>query len=174
MIPTTPFDNGTQPVRILISDDHLPLRETWNYILNKDERFSVTAACGSGQEAVALAKSLCPDVVILDISLPGMRSLETAEQIRKAAPGAQILCVSLHSLPNLAHTMLQKGAMGYVLKNTTREEMFTAILEIRAGRKYRCPEMLEAVTEHQPEATPAPAVVRAKPKRKVLAAQAAR
>src|SRR6476469_10134095 len=101
----------------------------------------VIAESGSGEDAVELAKQLRPNIVIMDINLPGINSIEATQQIRKFSPGSKILGVSLHTQPTYARKMIQKGAMGYVTKNSSREEMFKAILEIQNGRKYICDEI---------------------------------
>ena len=115
-------------ITILIADDHTLVRETWSFILNTDPRFSVIAESGSGEEAVELAKKLRPNIVIMDINLPGINGIEATQQIRRFSPGSRILGVSLHTQPTYARKMMQKGALGYVTKNSSREEMFKAIL----------------------------------------------
>lgn len=134
-------------ISILIADDHTLVRETWSFILNTDPRFSVVAESGSGEEAVEMAKKLRPNIVIMDINLPGMNGIEATQQIRKYSPGSRILGVSLHTQPTYARKMMQKGAMGYVTKNSSREEMFKAILEIQSGKKYICDEIKNILSE---------------------------
>jgi len=134
-------------ITILIADDHTLVRETWSFILNTDPRFSVIAESGSGEEAVELAKKLRPNIVIMDINLPGINGIEATQQIRKFSPGSRILGVSLHTQPTYARKMMQKGAMGYVTKNSSREEMFKAILEIQGGKKYICDEIKNILSE---------------------------
>jgi two-component system invasion response regulator UvrY len=136
-----------EKITILIADDHTLVRETWSFILNTDERFSVVAECGSGEEAVELAKQLRPNIVIMDINLPGMNGIEATQLIRKFSPASRILGVSLHTQPTYARKMIQKGAMGYVTKNSSREEMFKAIIEIQAGRRYICEEIKNILSE---------------------------
>jgi DNA-binding NarL/FixJ family response regulator len=139
--------NRMEKITILIADDHTLVRETWSFILNTDERFSVVAECGSGEEAVELAKQLRPHIVIMDINLPGMNGIEATQLIRKFSPASRILGVSLHTQPTYARKMIQKGAMGYVTKNSSREEMFKAIMEIQAGRRYICDEIKNILSE---------------------------
>lgn len=136
-----------EKITILIADDHTLVRETWSFILNTDERFNVIAECGSGEEAVELAKQLRPNIVIMDINLPGMNGIEATQLIRKFSPASRILGVSLHTQPTYARKMIQKGAMGYVTKNSSREEMFKAITEIQAGRRYICEEIKNILSE---------------------------
>ena len=134
-------------ITILIADDHTLVRETWSFILNTDPRFNVIAESGSGEEAVEMAKKLRPNIVIMDINLPGINGIEATQQIRKFSPGSRILGVSLHTQPTYARKMMQKGAMGYVTKNSSREEMFKAILEIQEGKKYICDEIKNILSE---------------------------
>ena len=136
-----------EKITILIADDHTLVRETWAFILNTDPRFSVIAECGSGEEAVEMAKNLRPQIVIMDINLPGINGIEATQQIRKFSPGSRVLGVSLHTQPTYARKMIQKGAMGYVTKNSTKEEMFKAIIEINNGKKYICDEIKNILSE---------------------------
>lgn len=136
-----------EKITILIADDHTLVRETWSFILNTDERFKVIGECGSGEEAVEQAKQLRPNIVIMDINLPGINGIEATQQIRKYSPASRILGVSLHTQPTYARKMIQKGAMGYVTKNSSREEMFKAITEIQAGRRYICEEIKNILSE---------------------------
>jgi two-component system invasion response regulator UvrY len=134
-------------ITILIADDHTLIRETWSFILNRDPRFEVVAETGSGEEAIELVKKLRPDVTMMDINLPGINGIEATEQIRKYCPAARILAVSLHTQPSYAKEIMKKGAMGYVTKNSSKEEMFQAITEVYNGTKYICSEIKNNLTE---------------------------
>ena len=134
-------------ITILITEDHTLVRQTWNFILNADPRFSVIADCASGEEAVELAGQLRPDVVIMDINLPGINGIEATRLIRKFSPGSKILGVSLHTQPAYARKMMQQGAMGYITKNSSGEEMSNAIIEIHNNRKYICEEIKNILSE---------------------------
>ncbi len=136
-----------EKITILIADDHTLVRETWSFILNTDPRFTVIAESGSGEEAIELSQKLRPNIVIMDINLPGMNGIEATQQIRKFSPASKILGVSLHTQPTYARKMIQKGAMGYVTKNSSKEEMFKAITEIHAGKKYICEEIKNILSE---------------------------
>src|ERR1700680_3583734 len=111
-------------ITILITDDHTLLREIWSFILNSNPRFQVIAECSSGEEAVEKSRELRPNVVIMDINLPGMNGMEATKQIRKYSPGSKILAVSMHSLPAYVRNMIKAGASGYITKDSPWEEMF--------------------------------------------------
>ncbi|HKZ65166.1 MAG TPA: response regulator transcription factor, partial [Chitinophagaceae bacterium] len=122
-------------------DDHTLIRQSWSFILNADTRFSVVAEAGSGEEAVEMAKQIRPDIVIMDINLPGINGMEAAQLIKKNSPATKILGVSMHTQPAYARTMMKHGAMGYVTKNSSRFELYKAIIEIHNNRTYVCNEV---------------------------------
>jgi len=134
-------------IRILIADDHKLIRETWSYILDSDPRFQVIAECGDAEEAVNLAKLKHPDVVLMDINMTPFSGLEATQKIRKISPASRIIGVSMHSQPAYAKKMLQMGARGYVTKNSSKEEMIQAILEVHQGNKYICDEIKNIISD---------------------------
>ena len=136
-----------EKITILIADDHTLVRETLSSVLNSDPRFFVIADCGTGEEAIELAKNLRPAVIIMDINLPGINGIEATQLIRKYSPTSKVLGVTLHTQPTYARKMMQKGAMGYVTKNSTKEEMFKAIVEVHEGKKYVCDEIKNILSE---------------------------
>ena len=136
-----------EKISILIVDDHMLVRQTWGFVVNSDARFGVIAECANGEEAIELSRQLQPDVVIMDINLPGINGIEATEQIRNFSPGSKILGISIHSEPVFARKMFQKGASGYLTKNSCREEMFEAILEVSEGRKYICREIKNRISD---------------------------
>jgi two-component system invasion response regulator UvrY len=136
-----------EKITILIAEDHTLIRETWNFILNSDPRFTVVACCGNGEDAVELAKQLRPNVVTMDINLPGMNGFDAAQLIRKFSPGSRILGVSMHSQPAYARKMIQAGAKGYVTKNSSYEELMLAISEIHNNRTYICQDIKDILAQ---------------------------
>lgn len=125
-----------EKITILITDDHTLLRQSYSLILNADPRFEVVAEASSGEEAVEMAKRLRPNIAIMDINLPGINGVEATQLIKKISPGTKILGVSMHLQPAYARTMMKHGAMGYVTKNSSRFELYTAIVEIHNNRTY--------------------------------------
>lgn len=136
-------------ITVLIVDDHKLVRETWSYALNSDNHFTVIAECGSGEEAVELAKQLHPDIVMMDINLPGMNGIEATVLIHKFSPGSKILGISLHSQPGYAKKMMQHGAQGYLTKNSSRGEMYKALQEVYEGKKFICEEIKNIITQQE-------------------------
>jgi DNA-binding NarL/FixJ family response regulator len=136
-----------EKISILIADDHKLIRETWSFILNNDQRFMVVAECGDSEQAVEMARTKKPQIVLMDINMTPISGFEATEKIRKVSPGSKVIGVSMHSQPAYAKKMLQIGARGYVTKNSSKEEMITAILEVHAGNKYICDEIKNNISE---------------------------
>ncbi len=134
-------------IRVLIADDSKLNRDTWTYMLNLDARFTVVAECGDADRAVELSADKNPDVVLMDINTPAFAGMEATQKIRKQQPGAQVISISSFSQPLYVKKMMQMGAMGYVTKNSSREEMLHAIMEVSQGNKYICNEIKDIISE---------------------------
>lgn len=128
-------------ITILIADDHKLIRQAWSLILNADSSFQVVAETASGEEAIEQVRQLRPNVVLMDISLPGISGMEATPLIRKLSPTTKILAVSMYTQPVYVSKMLKQGAMGYVTKNSSSEEMCKAVFEIQSNRRYLCNEV---------------------------------
>src|SRR3954466_1405441 len=136
-------------ISILIADDHKLIRETWTYILNRDSRFEVVATCSTSEEAVKMSKEIHPEIVLMDINMIPFSGIEATRQIREVSPETRIIGVTMHSQPAFAKKMIQFGASGYVTKNSSREEMVNAILEVSKGNKFICEEIRDLmITEN--------------------------
>jgi two-component system invasion response regulator UvrY len=134
-------------VSIMIVDDHTLIRETWSFLLGKNENFDVVAECGDGERAIELARDKRPDVVLLDINMAPMSGFDVLKMIRKYSPGSKIIGVSMHSQPAYAKKMLRLGAKGYVTKNSPRQEMLEAIAEVSNNRIYICQEVKNILSD---------------------------
>jgi DNA-binding NarL/FixJ family response regulator len=134
-------------VSIMIVDDHTLIRETWSFLLGKNENFEVVAECGDGERAIELARDKRPDVVLLDINMAPMNGFDVLKMIRKFSPGSKIIGVSMHSQPAYAKKMLRLGAKGYVTKNSPRQEMLEAIAEVSNNQIYICQEVKNILSE---------------------------
>jgi two-component system invasion response regulator UvrY len=134
-------------VSIMIVDDHTLIRETWSFLLGKNENFEVVAECGNGERAIELARDKRPDVVLLDINMAPMSGFDVLKMIRKYSPGSKIIGVSMHSQPAYAKKMLRLGAKGYVTKNSPRSEMMEAITEVTNNHIYVCQEVKNILSD---------------------------
>jgi DNA-binding NarL/FixJ family response regulator len=134
-------------ISILIADDHKLIRETWTYILNRDSRFKVIGSCSNSEEAVRMTEQKHPNIVLMDINMVPFSGIEATRQIKEISPETRVIGVTMHSQPAYAKKMLQIGASGYVTKNSSKEEMVTAILEVSKGNKFVCEEIKDLISE---------------------------
>jgi two-component system invasion response regulator UvrY len=134
-------------ITIMIVDDHTLIRETWSYLLGRNEDLEVIAELGDGQRAIEIARDKRPNIVLLDINMSPLNGFDILKMIRKLSPGSKVIAVSMHSQPAYAKKMLRLGARGYVTKNSPRKEMLDAIHQVCAGNVYICQEVKNILSE---------------------------
>ncbi len=124
--------------RVLIVDDHPMVSEGVQAILETYDDLTVVGALSSGQEAVDQVAGLRPDVVLLDLNMPGMNGLSATEIILERRPEARIVILTMHDSPEYIATALSHGARGYLLKDVPTDEIKAAIDRVMAGEEYLC------------------------------------
>ena len=129
-------------IRILIADDHLVVREGLQLILGMEEDLEVVGEAENGQTAVRLAGELQPDVVLMDLRMPGMGGLEAIEQILAQWPDMAIVILTTYNEDDLMIRGLQTGARGFLLKDTGRETLFHTIRAAARGETLLQPEVM--------------------------------
>jgi RNA polymerase sigma factor (sigma-70 family) len=131
---------------ILIVDDHQLIRQAWTSYINTHQRYRVVGESENVKDAIEAARTLLPEIIILDINLPDMSGLDAVEHLHESSPSSKILGISMHNQPAYARKMIKNGAMGYLCKNSSAKEMFLALDEIMKGKKYLCEEIKEILT----------------------------
>ena len=126
------------PVRIVIVDDHPMVAEGIQSILESYENVEVIATLSNGQEVIDRVEALDPDVILLDLNMPGIGGLSTTEIILERRPETRILILSMHDSPEYISSALSHGAVGYVLKDVPTDEIKRAIDTVMAGERYLC------------------------------------
>lgn len=134
-------------ITVLIVDDHTLIRETWSFLLGRNDNFEVIAEVGDGQKAIDIARDKRPNIVLLDINMTPLNGFDVLKMIRKQSPGSKVIAVSMHSQPAYAKKMLRMGAKGYVTKNSPRQEMLDAIMEVQGGNTYICQEVKNILSD---------------------------
>lgn len=130
-------------IRILLADDHQMFREGVRGLLEARADMSVVAEAGTGEEALARSSEHRPDVVILDVSMPGRGGLETVAELKKRNPRVRILMLTVHPEDRFAVRCLKGGADGYMTKDNATDELITAIRKLHSGGKYVSPSLAE-------------------------------
>ncbi|MDX8349695.1 MULTISPECIES: response regulator transcription factor [unclassified Cognatiyoonia] len=124
--------------RVLIVDDHPMVTEGIQAILESYDDISVVGTLGNGQEAVDRVNELAPDVILMDLNMPGLSGLNATEMILEERPNTRILVLSMHDSPEYISTALSHGARGYILKDVPTDEIKTAIETVMDGQEYLC------------------------------------
>jgi len=126
----------TKRIRVLIADDHAVLRAGLRMLLEAQRDMEVVGDAGDGLEAAERAKELGPDIVLMDLSMPGQRSGDAIRGVRKACPSTRVLILTMHDDPAYLAAAVAAGASGYVVKKVADSELLTAIRAVYAGRTF--------------------------------------
>lgn len=122
------------PIRVLLVDDHTVLRQGLAQMLASQTDIEVVAQAASGQEAIDRARETTPDVILLDIHMPGMDGIETSRRLKTACPEAHILILTMYRNETLILQAIQSGASGYLLKDTELSELLAGIRAVAQGQ----------------------------------------
>ncbi len=130
---------SSENIRVLVVDDHPLVREGIRHVLNEGSGLEVTAEAASGEEALKLAQSHRPDVILLDISMPGESGLKVAAKLRRCVPEARILILSMHDHAEFVLGAVRAGVHGYVLKDSLPVELRRAVRTVYGGEEFFSP-----------------------------------
>ena len=133
--------------RILLADDHVVLRSGLRLLLDAQPDFKVVGEASDGREALKLAADLKPDLILLDLTMPGLSGMEALPALRKAAPAARVLILTMHDDEGYLKQALRNGASGYVLKKAADSELIAAARAVLRGEVYVHPSMTKALLE---------------------------
>jgi DNA-binding NarL/FixJ family response regulator len=144
------------PIRILLADDHPSLRDGLASILNSQPDLTVVAEAGTGREAVEKAKTINPDVMIVDLRMPDGDGIQTIRELAVSNPGIMTLVLTTYDNEEDIFCALEAGARGYILKDTTRQEIIEAVRQIHAGKRFLPPAVAARLADRmiRPTLTP--------------------
>lgn len=123
-------------ISVLLADDHQIVREGLRSLLAGDSEFSVVGEASDGPEALALAAQTQPDVLVLDLMMPGLHGLEVIRRLRQSAPQTRVVVLSMHANEAYVLEALRHGAAGYLLKDSSMAELTEAVRAAAGGRRY--------------------------------------
>ncbi len=133
--------DSDRKIRVLVADDHAVFREGIRLLLETRGGFEVVGEAAAGEEAVALTRSLRPDVVLMDIGMPGMNGLEATRLIQAEHPDSRVLILTIHGTDEYFFRALEAGASGYVLKEAASSDLVNAIESIHQGGMFLYPSL---------------------------------
>jgi two-component system response regulator NreC len=135
-------------LRVMLADDHETVREGLKLLVNAQDDMEIVGFAGDGLEAVAQAQKLLPDVLVMDISMPGLNGLKATEKLKEVCPQVKVLTLSRHTDDGYVRELLGAGACGYVLKQSAADELIHAIRAVAAGGKYLDPKLAAKVLDN--------------------------
>ena len=154
-------------IRLLLVDDHPVVREGLRSCLGAHPQLQIIGEAASGEEALRQARRLKPDLVLMDINLPGLNGLETAARLRRVAPAARVIILTVHDGREYLAQVPRSGARGYVLKDASPAELVRAIEAVHRGETFFSPQIVATMLNGR---TPADAEPLSEREREVLAA----
>lgn len=128
--------DGVKPVRVLLVDDHAVVRSGLRLLLDADPTLEVVGEAGDGRQAVFQNRALEPDVVVMDVVMPGESGIETTPRLLRERPQVKVLVLSMQDDPSYVREAFDAGASGYVLKEAADAEVVQAVREVAAGGRY--------------------------------------
>jgi len=134
-------------LRILLTDDHTLFRQGLRTLLEAQYDMEVVGEAQEGDEAVARAAELQPDLVLMDIGMPGMPSFEAVRRIRKQRPETKVVMLSMYDDEDYLQQSLEAGGSGYLLKDSPADQLISALREVRRGGKYLCPRIVSKLVQ---------------------------
>jgi DNA-binding NarL/FixJ family response regulator len=134
-------------LRLVLADDHQLVREGLRALLSHDRRLEVAGLAADGAAAVRLVRQLLPDLLITDIAMPGLNGLEAARRVRALEAPPRVICLSMHGDQRSVVSAMQAGASGFVLKDSSCDELLNAVWEVAAGRIYLSPGLVGGLVE---------------------------
>jgi len=134
-------------MRLLLVDDHKIVRDGIRSLLEEEDDLAVVGEAGQGQEAVSLCRRLSPDLVVMDVSMPGLNGIEATRQIVADSAGVRVMALSMHRDPRFVAGILEAGAKGYLIKDCSARELVSAIRQVGAGRTYISPGIADIVVD---------------------------
>ena len=134
-------------IRVLVADDHAVVREGIRHVLAESHGFDVAGEASSGEEAIRLASECEPDVIMLDVSMPGGTGLEVIGDVQRAAPQARVLILSVHDEAEYVLQAVRAGAHGYLRKDSSPNELREAVRAVDRGESYFSPAMATRLSD---------------------------
>jgi DNA-binding NarL/FixJ family response regulator len=134
-------------IRILLTDDHTLFRQGIRTLLSAEPDMEILAEASNASDAVVIARQMRPDVVLMDIGMPGMSSFEATREIRKDRPETRVLFLSMYDDEDYVSECLEIGASGYLLKDAPADQLVTAVREVSRGGSFLSPRLLSRLVD---------------------------
>jgi len=142
------------PIRVLVADDHRLFRDGLRALLNSVPDLEVVGEAGDGEEVVAKAAAVQPDVILMDLQLPGLNGVEATRRILRSQPSVNVLVLTMFEDTDTVLAAMRAGARGYILKDTDEEALLRSVRAVASGEALFGPGVAERLMRYLAEATP--------------------
>lgn len=137
------------PIRIMLVDDHAVVRAGYRFLLESIDDMAVVAEATCGEEALERVRSVNPDIMVIDLAMPGMGGIEAIRQMRTVSPATRLLVFTMHENAAFVEHVLQSGIDGYISKNSSPETLVAALRQVAAGEVYIDARIAQTLVIHQ-------------------------
>lgn len=137
----------THKTRVVIADDHTLFRQGIKNLLASESDIEVIGEAGTGNEAIAMVETLRPDLILMDVSMPGLSSFEATRQLKRIHPDIKVLFLTMFDDEDYLLESMQAGASGYILKDSPTEQLLSGIRDVQNGGSYLSPKMLAQLVD---------------------------
>jgi len=140
--------DSSMTTKILLADDHKIVRDGLRMLFENEKGLEVIGEAGNGWETLKMTHKLVPDIVIMDITMPGLNGIDTTQRITNELPGVKVIALSMHSDRRFVSGMLEAGASGYLLKDCAMEELAAAVRAVSLNQTYLSPRIADIVVKN--------------------------
>jgi two-component system response regulator NreC len=137
----------SQKIRILLADDHPVVRQGFRLILSAHSDMEIVGEAGDGRQAVEMAERLKPDIVVMDVAMPGLNGIEATRRLLELVPHTRVLALSMHKDSVYVREILRAGAKGYLLKDSIDHDLLAAVRSVGRGEAYLSPAISDGVLD---------------------------
>lgn len=136
-----------EPIRIFLADDHNVVRQALAEMIAKDKQFAIVGQCSGGVQTIEQVLKIRPDVLVLDIAMPGLNGLDVCREVTRRAPNVSVLILSMHDEEEFITRALENGACGYLMKETDHEQLLEGLRTVARGELYLPPGISRTVLQ---------------------------
>jgi len=138
----------TRPIRVVLADDHRFFRDGVRLVLDAAPDIEVVGEAETGEEAIARTEAIKPDAIVMDVSMPGVNGIEATRRLLRSQPNLQVLVLTMHEDDDLVFAAMRAGARGYLLKNTSPDELLRAIRAVANGEAIFGPAIARRLVDY--------------------------
>lgn len=148
LVSRTQLSDESRKIKILVADDHQIMVDGLRVLIERRSDMEVVGEACCGESALEKVRELQPDIVLLDVHMPGMDGIEATKRIKSEVPNVKVIAISAFSHKHIINQTIKAGALGFLLKESAFDDLFDAIITVSSNRAYMCPKITQVVVGH--------------------------